>query len=154
MNSFQAIYDVNSAGNPFHKSIYEHQHYWLNTLAGLPQVDGIQHTNTIPAVTETQEPALLRRFANFFRPNSITRLPGLLFTHNNDTFGNTMPIPAPANTTRLYFINLNGLNLQKNAVKFCDLCEELRTSNVNLFAATEHNLDTNKFAVRASLQDI
>jgi hypothetical protein len=65
-----------------------------------------------------------------------------------------MPIPSPPNTTRLYFINLNGLNLEKKAVKFRDLCEELRKADLHLFSAAKHNLDTNKFAVQQNLQNI
>jgi hypothetical protein len=153
MNSFQAIYDVNSTGNPFHASIYEHQHDILNNFVGLPPT--MQELNTTaptPIVAEPQVPDLMRRFADIFCSKSITK-PDPIPINNNDVFGNTMPTPAPANTTHLYFINLNGLNLQKNAVKFRDLCEELRKADVHLFAAAEHNLETNKFAVRKSLQD-
>jgi hypothetical protein len=54
----------------------------------------------------------------------------------------------------MYFINLNGINLNKNAVKFRDLCEEIKKADIHLLAAAEHNLDTNKFVVRKTLQDI
>ena len=66
----------------------------------------------------------------------------------NEAFGDPMQTPSSTDTTRLYFINLNGLKLQHKATKFCDLCEELRRAEVDLFAAAEHNLDTNKYAVR------
>jgi hypothetical protein len=64
-----------------------------------------------------------------------------------------MMIPITPHNTRLYFINLNGLNLQNNAAKFCDLCEELYKSDVHLFVAAELNLDTQKFAIQKALQD-
>ena len=95
----------------------------------------------------------MRRFAAIYHPRSITK-PDPILIKNSDVFGYTMPTPAPTNTTRLYFINLNGLNLEKKAVNFRDLCEKLRKADVHLFAAAEHNLDTNKFAVQKSLHDI
>jgi hypothetical protein len=52
----------------------------------------------------------------------------------------------------LYFINLNGINLSKNGVQFKDICAEIQQANINIFAAAEHNLDTNKFDVRQILQ--
>jgi hypothetical protein len=72
----------------------------------------------------------------------------------NKVFGDTMMIPLQSHMTRLYFINLNGINLEKKAAKFRDLCKEIQTSDMQLFAAAKHNLDTDKFAVRQSLQNI
>jgi hypothetical protein len=71
----------------------------------------------------------------------------------NEVFGNDMHIPISPDLTRLYFINLNGLSLKDKSVKFRELCEEIQASDIHLFAAAEHNLDTNKFAVRKCLQD-
>jgi hypothetical protein len=70
----------------------------------------------------------------------------------NNVFGDQMQIPIGNNTTRMYFINLNGLNLQED--KFRSLCKAMNKADVHLFAAAEHNLDTNKFIVRQSLQNI
>ncbi len=127
MNSFQAIYDVNSTGNSFHSSVYEYQHDILNDFVGLPPTtQPLKITAPQPTVmVEPQAPDLMRRFAAIFRPRSITR-PDPIHINDNDVFGDSMPTPAPANTTRLYFINLNGLNLEKKAVQFRDLCEKLK----------------------------
>jgi hypothetical protein len=149
MHSFRAVYDVNSTGNPFDESFNDSSqlpHDALNQFAGL-------HTpiETPPPITPAM-PTTLHQLASFFRPRSTPAVHSI--PKDNNVFGDTMIIPSPSNTTRLYFINLNGLNLQKKAAKFRDLCEEMRNANVDLFAAAEHNLDTNKFAVRQSLQDI
>jgi hypothetical protein len=65
-----------------------------------------------------------------------------------------MSIALSTATTRLYFINLNGISLDKKAVKFWDLCKEIKQSNIHILAAAEHNLDTNKFIVQQTLHDI
>ena len=64
-----------------------------------------------------------------------------------------MQVPIAPHTTHLYFINLNGINLDKHAIQFRDLCEEIKRSDIHLFAAAEHNLDSNKFAIRQALQN-
>lgn len=128
----QVIYDINGPGNPFHPSIYE-----------IP--------TPLPLAIPTPIPTRLHQLANFFRPRPI--IPAVIPVKTNEVFGDAMQLPISENTTRLYFINLNGLNLQNQSVKFRELCEELHQSDVHLFAAAEHNLDTNKFAVRKSLQD-
>jgi hypothetical protein len=148
MSSFQAVYDVNSTGNPFHSLIYEHPNTFLDQFAGIPTE--IDPTHPTP---QAQPPTTaINQFAAFFRPRPS--IPEPIPMQNNDVFGDPMQTPAPSNTTRLYFINMNGLNLQKKSVKFRDLCEDVRKSNIDVFAAAEHNLDTNKFAIRQSLQDI
>jgi hypothetical protein len=142
--SVQVVYDVNSTGHPFHLSIYEYPNTLLDQFSNLPAKPDEPSLNTgEPQLT------LLNQFSAFFRPCTWQTPPHLQL---NDIFEDTMQSPAPANTTRLYFINLNGLNLKKEAVKFWDLCEELRKADVHLFAAAEHNLDTNEFSVRQSLQ--
>jgi hypothetical protein len=147
MHSFRAVYDVNSTGNPFEESVNEPSqlpHDVLNQFAGL-------HTpSDAPLPINPVLPTTLHQLASFFRPRSTPAVHTI--PKDNNIFGDTMIIPSPSNTTRLYFINLNGLNLQKKAAKFRDLCEEMRNANVDLFAAAEHNLGTNKFAVRQSLQ--
>ena len=101
--------------------------------------------------SNTPRQSRLQRISAFFQPSSArpvhTNLP-----QSNDTFGDSMIIPTPPDRTRVYFINLNGLNLTKGAVKFRDLCSEIQSAEIDIFAAAEHNLDTNKFAVRQLLQ--
>ena len=55
MNSFQAIYDVNSTGNSFHSSVYEYQHDILNDFVGLPPTTQPLKI-TAPQPTEMAEP--------------------------------------------------------------------------------------------------
>jgi hypothetical protein len=138
------IFDVNNQGNPFHPSVYEHA--WPP-----PDINDITAPTTTTPQHHTQ-PTLFHRVAEFFRPRSsiLASTP----MKNNDIFGETMTQPIAPDTTRLYFINLNGLNLQNNSVKFWELCEELNKADVHLFAAAELNLGTNKFAVRKSLRPV
>jgi hypothetical protein len=142
--SVQVIYDINGPGNPFHHSIHEPTHTALNRLAGLPMHDASLPTSAQPPLS------ILNSISAFFRPNSRQQpIP----IRPNDTFGDKMT-QITENTTRLYFINMNGITLEKHSVKFRDICEELRAADVHLFAAAEHNLDTNKFLIRQKLQDI
>jgi hypothetical protein len=134
------IFDVNNQGNPFHPSVYEPPE--LSTIPLPPSL-------SIPPIMPPAH--FLHQVANFFRPRSNTIEPVPMKT--NEVFGDIMQIPILPEITRLYFINLNGLNLTNKSVKFRELCEEIRRSDIHLFAAAEHNLDTNKFSVRKCLQD-
>jgi hypothetical protein len=64
-----------------------------------------------------------------------------------------MTIPNLPTNTRLYFININGINLSKNAVQFRDLCTKIKQADIDILAVAEHSLDINKFTVRQLLQD-
>jgi hypothetical protein len=66
MSSFQAIYDVNTPGNLFHASNYEHQHDIPNHFAGLPQPAEAANMPPPPFIPPTR----LTQVANFFRPQS------------------------------------------------------------------------------------
>jgi hypothetical protein len=151
--SSRGIFDINHHGNsnPSCESIFHLPNQTLNDFAGIPPQAPIPETplNLAPSAPTH----VLRRLTHFFRPRNIVQ-PSIVTPKTNEVFGDTMTIPLQAHSTRLYFINLNGINLEKKASKFRDLCEEIRTSNIQLFAAAEHNLDTNKFAVRQSLQNI
>jgi hypothetical protein len=70
----------------------------------------------------------------------------------NQSYGDDMLLPRKHNTTLLYFINLNAINLDKKAAMFCDLCKESCQADIDVFAAAEHNLDSNKFVVCQILQ--
>ncbi len=63
-----------------------------------------------------------------------------------------MSIPIDPANTRLYFININGINLDKQAVQFRDLCTKMKKAEIHIMAIAEHNLDTEKFAVRQLLE--
>jgi hypothetical protein len=39
-------------------------------------------------------------------------------------------------------------------VKFCDLCSKIKQADIDILAAFEHNLNTNKFLVRQLLQQM
>jgi hypothetical protein len=134
LEPLQVLYNVNGIGNPFHPSVYEFPP---------PNTMEITHHPSRPPVP------ILQQVADLFRSRNAVPVPTPMKT--SKAFGNVM-LPLSPDTTRLYFINLNGLNLQNNSVKFRELCEELHKSEVHLFAAAEHNLDTHKFAVRQCLQ--
>jgi hypothetical protein len=139
------LFDVNNQGNPFRSSLFDTPNITLDRLVGIPQ------DVTAPAPIPAGNPTILQQVANFFRPRTIT-LPGVQPMKCNPSFGDEMIMPCDPHSTRLYFINLNGLNLQKDAVQFRDLCEEIRKADIDVFAAAEHNLDSNKYVVRQALQ--
>ncbi len=95
---------------------------------------------------------ILRSISAFFQPRPIIRQHYDIPLKPNDIFGDPITIPINPSKTRLYFINLHGLNLSKNAVQFRDLFNKIRKAEIHLFAAAEHNLDTNKFEVRQLMQ--
>jgi hypothetical protein len=102
------IYDVNSTAS-------NHQHP-ITYFAGLPN-DPLQTyaPDTTPAIDTIPN---LQHISNFFLPRSILRTQDPI-PKANDIFGDAMTTPITPNRTRLYFINLNGINLTKGAVKFC-----------------------------------
>jgi hypothetical protein len=112
-------------------------------FAGLPH--NLLHT-PVHAPPPAGTPSNLQTISNFFKPRLIFRQT-LAPTKSNDIFGDAMATPITPNRTRLYFINLNGINLTKGAVKFPDLCSKIQQADINILAASEHNLDTNKFIV-------
>ena len=141
---------------PREHNLIVHNHGSLSSLDPAPHqtfdtFPGVPVTPSTFQFTPCDPPTLRNRIASFFRPRNIIPTPVNLPTVN-DIFGNSMAIPLHSHTTRLYFINLNGINLANDAVKYRDLCKELKTSQIDLFAAVEHNLDTNKFSVRQRLQ--
>jgi hypothetical protein len=146
------LFDINSQGSahPLHDSPFHLPHHALDAFAGIPA----HMPNPDSAQPRLPTPrTVLQQVTQFFRPRNIVGESSPT-PHANEVFGDTMQIPLQSHTTRLYFANLNGINLEKNAAKFRDLCEEIRMSDIQLFAGAEHNLDTNKFAVRQSLQNI
>jgi hypothetical protein len=138
----QVIYDVNTSGNPFNPSIYE---------LPVPPTTGHHESAVNAAAANGNLPStMFHNFAAYFHNRSTPiALPPI---NTNDVCGDPMMVPILPHTTRLYFIKLNGLNLQNNLVQFCDLCKELHKSDVHLFAAAELNLDTQKYAVHKALQ--
>ena len=117
----------------------------------LPPITADNFVGTTPVLiqpTPTPPLSLLSQVATFFRPRNQYIPPPI---QENSHFGDLMPVPIPESTTRMYFINLNGINIDQKANKFRDLCKELRKADVQIFAAAEHNLDTNKFVVRQKL---
>jgi hypothetical protein len=145
--SVQLIFDINATGNPFTSPLFECHHTHLNNFAGLPQEE--EHPTHTPPTRPPEQaptPTLLNRFSNFFCPHFCPRSTAPadpIPMQANHTFGDKMMIPIETATTQLYFINLNGINLDKKEIKFRDL-----------FTAAEHNLDKSKFGVRQSLQTI
>jgi hypothetical protein len=141
-NYTDLLYDVNANAPPND----------INYFAGLPhdplQISVPSHV-PIPAAASN-----LQNISAFFKPRSILQPNDIPVIKSNDIFGDAMNTPISPNRTRLYFINLNGINLTKGAVKFRDLCSEIKQADIDILAASEHNLDTNKFVVRQLLQQM
>jgi hypothetical protein len=135
--SLQGLYDVNTQGKS-HSTPPSR-----NYSAGLP-LDPFQ------AHAPRQAP-FLHTLSSLFQPRSILRQQDAPIK-SNDIFGDPISIPIASDITRMYFININGINLQKQAIQFRDLCTEIKHADIHLLAVAEHNLDTNKFAVRQLLQ--
>jgi hypothetical protein len=138
--SLQGLYDINTPG---HFTSHHLPHIAINKFAGIPN-----HLHDTPTLVQDNQ-TILSSPANFFQPRSM-----ILTAHKtlraNNIFGNSMQIPIVTATTQLYSINLNGINLDKKAVKFHDLCEEIKKSEIHLLAAAKHNLDTTNLCLGKS----
>lgn len=87
---FQAVYDVNTPGNPYHPELHKYPNHFLDRLSGLP-ID----TPQLPLGTEAlplPPSNLLTRLSAFFRPRNASAAPDPF--QANKIFGNTMIIPA------------------------------------------------------------
>jgi hypothetical protein len=146
MYNTHAVYDVNSTG------ISSQPHTDINYVAGLPN-DPLLTPAANPPTPPSNATTNLQNIASFFRPRSILREKEAPIKLNN-IFGDSMKTPIVPNRTRIYFINLNGINLTKGGIKFRDLCSEVQKADIHILAASEHNLDTNKFVVRQLLQQM
>ena len=72
--------------------------------------------------------------------------------HNNFYIGDSLQLPKNVGTTRLYFQNLNGINLSQLG-NWVDTCSHLRDMEVDIALIAEHKLDTNQPRVLKKLYD-
>ena len=57
------------------------------------------------------------------------------------------------NITRIYSVNLNGLQLDAAGGKFDSVCRAIKIAQADIFCGQEHNVDTTKSSVRNILFD-
>ena len=67
------------------------------------------------------------------------QLPGM---QDNFYVGDVMALPKNPTTTRVYFQNVNGINLTQLG-NWSEICEHLRDMEVDIVLLAEHKLDTN-----------
>jgi exonuclease III len=68
---------------------------------------------------------------------------------SNDEWGDSMILPKPNNTTRIYGINVNGLTLDQRGGQFDVLCEVMKEVEADVVGGQEHNLDSDQTPVRS-----
>ena len=68
---------------------------------------------------------------------------------SNKEWGDTMTLPKPDTTTRVYGINVNGLTLDQRGGQFDVLCEVMKEVEANILGGQEHNLESDKTPVRS-----
>jgi hypothetical protein len=112
------------------------------------------------SVTEqTLDAAQQRWFSIFTQPHSTQPTPQDHVLKNtnlaaNEAVGYTMPTLKPDNTSRFYFINPNGFQLNATGGTFAELCAEVKRISVNYIAASLSinlmaiNLESRKSATR------
>jgi exonuclease III len=108
---------------------------------------------------------LLQRAQAKWRQLMTRKVPGLteclgqrdttLNTKNSreNTYWGDERQPKPHNTTRIYIINLNGLQLDAKGGKFDSVCQSIKEAQADIFCGQEHNVDTTQASVRKILFD-
>lgn len=66
--------------------------------------------------------------------------------------GDTLPPSKPPNTTRVYFINTNGIRFGATGGEFREICNTMHTDNIDVLGIVETKLDTHHPGVRYSCQ--
>ena len=84
--------------------------------------------------------------------NFLHRLPEDTPPGNNFYIGDTLALPKPSTTTRIYFQNVNGITLA-NPGTWDMTCSHIRDMEVNIAMFAEHKLDTTQARVLKKLYD-
>jgi hypothetical protein len=80
-----------------------------------------------------------------------THLPGQHPTTSLDDFiGENMFTNKPPNTTRVFFVNVNGLQFGSLGDEFTDVCFQMNEANIDILSLAETKLDTQKRNVVAT----
>ena len=105
----------------------------------------------IPNLVPTQIPILHQRAQPI-------HLEGLLpaqnqAVHKNFYTGDTLQLPKPTSSMRVYFQNVNGINLTSTG-NWDVICEHLQDMEVDIALLAKHKLDTNQPWVNQKLRDM
>jgi hypothetical protein len=130
------------------------------TLIEFPAVtaqQGLQHAQNPLEVTNPQQQLQhsQQRWAAIFRssqevPVADVRRPIALSVENmreNVAWGDPLQ-EKPANVTRVYAMNVNGMRLDQRGGQLDDLCKVLKEVQADVFCGQEHNLDSDDTKVR------
>jgi len=61
---------------------------------------------------------------------------------NDDTVGSFLPTSKPPNTTRIYFININGITFSPTFSEFHDIASTTKDHGIDILGIAETKLDT------------
>ena len=95
----------------------------------------------------TATPTLAPLHIEGLEPVQESRTCGL---NDNVYIGDVMGLPKQHTTTRLYFQNVNGINLHPSG-NWSNICEHIRNMEVNIALLAEHKLDTTQPRVMKQL---
>jgi hypothetical protein len=65
-----------------------------------------------------------------------------IYLQPNPILGDPLQEDKPTNTTRLYFANVNGLNLTGDGGDLTDICNQMKTIEADIICLAETHLDT------------
>jgi hypothetical protein len=69
-----------------------------------------------------------------------------------DTIGDLLPPSKPLNTTRMYFINVNGITYESTGGDFANIGKAANDHGIDILGIAETHLDTTQFPVRETLR--
>jgi hypothetical protein len=107
----------------------------------------------ISVTKQTLNTAQQRWFSIFTQPHSTPPTTQDHVQENtnlaaNNAVGDTMPTLKPDNTSRFYFINPNGFELNASGGTFAEFCAEARRISVDHIGISEHKLDGHQSRVK------
>ena len=78
--------------------------------------------------------------------------PNTFNSRDNNPWGDSLSDKQP-DTTRVYVINLNGLQLDERGGKFDTVCRALKEVQADVFCGQEHNVDVTQSPLRNIIFD-
>ena len=129
-----------------------------NLIDPTARSDSRQHTDPIREASTPRTilvPTQVRRAGNpVVYPDipSLEHIEAPTGLHDNYYIGDSLQLPKAGGITRLYFQNLNGVNIS-NPGNWDETCSHLRDMEVDMALIAEHKLDTNQPRVLKKLHD-
>ena len=131
----------------------------LNYLHEDPQVQSNSPVPLIPTILTSALTNAQTSWKKLFSGNtktshSTTRTTSLntLNSRENTAWGDELGEKQP-DTTRIYAINLNGLQLDARGGKFDSVCRTLKEVQADIFCGQEHNVDVTQSPLRTIIFD-